>query len=132
MSVCCLTSKQKHSVLCQGVTTISDMDMPGPGLEDIRGIFKVFNSLSDAIGGAKFGNIHYQKILALVMYAKNKKMRGKVVDAAVFTEASMLKCMEESLVKSSTVSKELEVLEPPKLQDGNFHKGKRHLFHPTY
>eukprot|EP00957_Ditylum_brightwellii_P109342 8341186-Ditylum_brightwellii.AAC.1 len=75
MRVCCLTSKQKYSVLCQGVTTISDMGMLGPGLEDIRSMFKVFNSLSDARGGVNFGAIYYQRILALVMYAKDKTRR---------------------------------------------------------
>eukprot|EP00957_Ditylum_brightwellii_P059522 4519908-Ditylum_brightwellii.AAC.1 len=82
MSVCHLTSKQKYSVLCQGVTTISDMDILGPRLEDIRSMFKVFNSLSDRRGGVNFGDIHYQRILVLVMYAKDKKRRGQVVDAA--------------------------------------------------
>eukprot|EP00957_Ditylum_brightwellii_P091429 6961889-Ditylum_brightwellii.AAC.1 len=77
MSVCCLTSKQKHSVLHQGVTTISDVDMLGPGLDDIRSMFKVFNSLSDARGGVNFVTIHYQRILASVMYAKDKKRWGQ-------------------------------------------------------
>eukprot|EP00957_Ditylum_brightwellii_P198905 15160657-Ditylum_brightwellii.AAC.1 len=73
MSVCHLTSKQKYSVLCQGITTISDMDMLGPWLEDIRSTFKVFNSLSNARGGVNFGIIHYQRLLAYIMYAKDKK-----------------------------------------------------------
>eukprot|EP00957_Ditylum_brightwellii_P131371 10019315-Ditylum_brightwellii.AAC.1 len=96
MSVCRLTSKQKYSVIHQGVTTISDMDMLGPGLEDIRSTFKVFNSMSDARGGVNFGAIHYQRILVLVVYAKDKKRWGQVVDAAGLNEAAMLKYIEES------------------------------------
>eukprot|EP00957_Ditylum_brightwellii_P049196 3732495-Ditylum_brightwellii.AAC.1 len=122
MSVYCLTNKQKYSVFYQGVTTISGMDILGSILEDLRSTFKVFNSLSDARGGVNFGAIHYQKILALVMYAKDKKTRGQVVDAAGFNEATMLKYIEESQVTSSTDSKELELPEPSKLQGGNFHK----------
>eukprot|EP00957_Ditylum_brightwellii_P088953 6773938-Ditylum_brightwellii.AAC.1 len=93
------------------------MDMLGPGLDDIRSTFKVFNSLSDARSDVNFGAIHYQRILALVMYAKDKKNQGQLVDAAGFNGAVMLMYMEESQVKPSTDSKELEVLEPPKLQD---------------
>eukprot|EP00957_Ditylum_brightwellii_P116225 8865432-Ditylum_brightwellii.AAC.1 len=77
MSVCNLASKQKYSVLCQGITTISDMEKLGPELEDIRSTFKVFISLSDGKGGVNFGGIHYQRILALVMYAKDKKRKWK-------------------------------------------------------
>eukprot|EP00957_Ditylum_brightwellii_P121258 9246611-Ditylum_brightwellii.AAC.1 len=40
----------------------------------------------------------------------------------------MLKYIEESQVKSSTDSKELEVPEPPKLQDGNFHKWEKVIY----
>eukprot|EP00957_Ditylum_brightwellii_P077832 5915602-Ditylum_brightwellii.AAC.1 len=81
------------------------MDMFGPGLEDIRSTFKVFSSLSDAWGGVHFGTIHYQKILDLVMYVKDKKSCGQVADAAGFIEATMLNCMNESQIKSSTASK---------------------------
>eukprot|EP00957_Ditylum_brightwellii_P143907 10965958-Ditylum_brightwellii.AAC.1 len=56
------------------------------------------------------------------MYAKDKKRWIQVVATAGFNEATMLKYIKESQVKSSTDSKELEVLEHPKLQDGNFHK----------
>eukprot|EP00957_Ditylum_brightwellii_P096657 7361613-Ditylum_brightwellii.AAC.1 len=101
------------------------MDMLGPGPQDIRSTFKVFNSLIDARGCENFGAIHYQMIIILVMYAKDKKRQGQVVNAADFNEIAMLKHIKESQVKSSTDSKELEVLDHPKLQDGNFHKWKQ-------
>eukprot|EP00957_Ditylum_brightwellii_P052398 3973990-Ditylum_brightwellii.AAC.1 len=65
MTVCCLTSKQKYAILRQGVTNVGEMELLGPGLNDIQSTLKVFNSLSDARGGVNFGATHYQKILAL-------------------------------------------------------------------
>eukprot|EP00957_Ditylum_brightwellii_P065941 5000711-Ditylum_brightwellii.AAC.1 len=65
------------------------MDMLGPTLEDVRSTFKTFNSLSDLRGGVNFGATHYQHILSLVTYAKDKKCCDQPADTAGFTASMM-------------------------------------------
>eukprot|EP00957_Ditylum_brightwellii_P166485 12672657-Ditylum_brightwellii.AAC.1 len=125
MTVCCLTSKQKYAVLMQGFIEISDIDMLGHTLEDVRSLFKTFNLLSDSWGGVNFGAMHYQHILSLVTYAKDKKHCDQSADPAGFTASVMNGYITQSQIETKAETANLEVPEPPKLANNNFHKWER-------
>eukprot|EP00957_Ditylum_brightwellii_P096624 7359044-Ditylum_brightwellii.AAC.1 len=123
--MCCLTSKQKYAVVRQGFMKTSDMDMLGPTLEDVRNMFKTFNSLRDLCGGVNFGAIHYQCIFSLVTYAKDKKCHDQPADPAGFTAGVMNGYITQSQVEAKAEIADPKVPEPPKLAENNFHKWER-------
>ena len=84
--------------------------------------FKHFNSLTDACGGTNPGAIHYIRIHDLTEYVRDRQLRhGQVPDAAGFTNAVMEGYIGKSEV-TDTSADSLEVAEPPKLGENNFHQ----------
>ena len=122
LTVCRLSNRQKYAVLRQGVTCIEDVRMLGSSIQTIFDTFKHFNSLTDARGGTNFGAIHYTRIHALTEYIQDRQRRhGQVPDAAGFTNAVMEDYIGKSEV-TDTSADSLEVAEPPKLGENNFHQ----------
>ena len=96
--------------------------MLGSSVQTIRDTFKHFNSLTDAHGGTNFGAIHYTRIHALKEYVQDRqRCHGHVPDAAGFTNAVMEGYIGKSEV-TDTSADSLEVAEPPKLGENNFHQ----------
>ena len=120
--VCRLTPCQKYTVLRQGVTNISDLQMLGNSVETIRDTFKHFNNLSDARGGTNFGVIHYTQIHALTEYVCDKLCwLNQAPDAAGFTDATMNAYIMKSVVGEAH-GDALDVADPLKLGENNFHQ----------
>jgi len=129
LTVCKLSQRQKYAVLRQGVTTIDDMVLIGSSVVDVRNTFKAFNTLADGRGGVNFGAIHYQRVFALINFAKDKKRRGKEIVADDFTAAEMEKYIQQAEIKDSSKEKsELETTAPPTLGENNFHKWERAVY----
>eukprot|EP00957_Ditylum_brightwellii_P157693 12002680-Ditylum_brightwellii.AAC.1 len=101
------------------------MDILVPTLEGVKSKFKIFKLLSDSQCGVNFGAIHCQHILSLVTYAKDKKCCDQPADPAGFTASVMNGCITQSQVETNAETADLEVTEPPRLADNNFHKWER-------
>ena len=96
--------------------------MLGTTMETIHDNFKHFNSLTEANGGTNFGAIHYTCIHALTEYIHGwQHWHGQLPDPAGFTNAVMNEYIERSGVNEQAGDK-LEVAEPPKLGENNFHQ----------
>ena len=122
LNICRLTSWQKYAVLRQGVTSIADVRMLGSTVETIRDNFKHCNSMAETCGGTNFGAILYTCIHALTEYVCDRqRWHGQLPDPAGFTDAVMNEYIERSGV-SEQVGDKLEVAEPPKLGENNFHQ----------
>ena len=122
LNVCRLTSWQKYAVLRQRVTSIVDVRMLGSTMETICDNFKHLNSLTETCGGTNFGTIHYTRIHALLEYVCDRQgQHGQLPEPAGFTDAVMNEYIERSGV-SEQVGDKLEVAEPPKLGENNFHQ----------
>ena len=128
LTTCRLSNRQKYAVLRQGVQEIGDLTMLGTSVDNVRSIFKGFNTLTDARGGVNFGAIHYTRVFALVSFAKDKKRRGQDIVAADFTA----QVVEEYILKAEAKLKddkgELDLPAPPDLTDGNFHKWEQAVY----
>ena len=122
LTICRLSNRQKYAVLRQGVTCIEEVRMLGSSVQTIRDTFNHFNSLTDAGGGTNFGAIHYTRIHALTEYVRDGQRRhGQVPDVAGFTNAVMEGYIGKSEV-TDTSADSLEVAEPLKLGENNFHQ----------
>ena len=122
LDVCRLVPRQKYAILRQGVTNISDIRLLGNSIDNIRDTFKHFNSLSDARGGTNFGALHYMRIHALTEYVRDRLRRlDQEPVAGDFTEALMNEYISKSEIGDMS-GDTLDVPEPPKLGENNFHQ----------
>ena len=122
LNICQLMPQQKYAVLQQGVTDIVDVHMLRTSVENIWDTFKHFNALANAHGGTNFGAIHYTHIHALTEYVQGRqRWHGQVLDAAGFTNTVMNGYIGKLEVTENT-SDALDVAEPPKLGENNFHQ----------
>ena len=96
--------------------------MLGNSVDTIWDTFKHFNNLSDACGGTNFGAIHYTQIHALTKYIHDKfHQLTQALDAAGFTDATMNTYIIKSVVGEAHRDA-LDVADPPKLGENNFHQ----------
>ena len=96
--------------------------MLGATMETICDNFKHLNSLTEACGSTNFGAIHYTCIHALTEYVRDRQHRqGQLPDPAGFTNAVMNEYIKRSGINKKAGDK-LEVAEPPKLGENNFHQ----------
>ena len=96
--------------------------MLGTLVKNIRDTFKHFNALADTRGGTNFGAIHYTHIHALTEYVQDRqRQHGQVLDATGFTDVVMNRYIDKLEVTENTLDA-LDVAEPPKLGENNFHQ----------
>ena len=129
LTTCRLTPQQKYAVLRQGVQKIGNITMLGSSVEDIRSIFKGFDTLTETRGRVNFGAIHYTCIFLLVLFTKDKRCRDQEIDADDFTQDIMEYYISKAEAKEAATEKsELDLPSPPTLGDSNFHKWEQSIY----
>ena len=104
------------------MTDIVDVRMLGTSVENIQDTFKHFNALANTHGSTNLGTIHYTHIYARTKYVPDRqRQHGQVPDMAGFSNTVMNGYIDKSEV-TENMSDTLDVAEPPKLGENNFHQ----------
>ena len=122
LAVCGLTeARQYRAFRAHGVARLKDFEVLGDD-GALSNLVNHYRKKDLADGGVNIGEIHVQNLRALIYWARDKRRRGKRLEASAFTERVMDMCIRKRRAEIKAKEDKPDPPDPGKLDPQKWHQ----------